>query len=222
MDKFLTTNPQLPLPLKLSLLQDVSLGLVYLHEQKDPIVHRDLTARNILISDRYQAKIADLGMAKIMSFQEQLASYHTKAPGQQYYMPPEALKENASCSTKLDIFSFGHLALFTVTQKLPEVFDITDLWTMKMKRDGTIQREKRRKSLAEVGKGHCLYPIITECLFDNPDQRPSTRDVNNRLCLLATQNPETSCSKSACKGITEELEQNRKKILELEAEKVFI
>ena len=206
LDKFLSTHPNLPPPLKLSILRDISSGLVYLHCEP-PIVHRDLTARNILISDRHQAKIADLGMAKLVDIQAQLTSSHTQVPGQMFYMPPEALKEKASCTPKLDIFSFGHLALYTVTQKPPEVHDITDSWTMKMKQEGITQRLKRRKSLAEVGEGHCLYPIITECLFDNPDRRPTARDLNYRLCLLANPTPEVDC---------EEVKKLKKRISELE------
>lgn len=71
-----------------------------------PIVHRDLTARNVLISDRCQAKIADLGVAKIVDLQAQMAQSHTQTPGQMLYMPPEALKEKASCTPKLDINFF--------------------------------------------------------------------------------------------------------------------
>ena len=221
MGDFLSTRPNLPLSLKLSLLQDVSFGLVYLHEYKPPVVHRDLTARNILISDRCQAKIADLGMAKIVDLQAQLAKSHTTVPGQQYYMPPEALKEKASCTPKLDIFSFGHLALYTVNQELPEVYEITEESLMvKTIKKGTLQKEKRKKSFDAVGEGHCLYPIISDCLFDNPDQRPTTRDLNNRLCFLATCNPEGSCSKSTCKSIAREMEQLRERVLELEAEKL--
>ena len=32
------------------------------------------------------------------------------------YMPPEALDETAQYGPSLDIFSFGHLTLFTLTQ----------------------------------------------------------------------------------------------------------
>ena len=220
MDDFVSTRPNLPLPLKLSLLQDVSFGLVYLHECEPPVVHRDLTARNILISDRCQAKIADLGMAKIVDLQAQLAKSRTTVPGQQYYMPPEALKEKASCTPKLDIFSFGHLAHYTVNQELPEVYEITESLMVKMLKKGTLQREKRKKSIDTVGKGHCLYPIISDCLFDDPDQRPTTRHLNSRLCLLATQNPEASCSKSTCKSYAKEVKQLRETVLEMEAEKL--
>ena len=145
MDKLISSpHPNLPLSLKLSLLQDVSFGLVYLHECVPPIIHRDLTAKNILISDKCQAKIADVGVAKAVDIRAQQAASHTTNPGQMYYMPPEALKAKASCTPKLDIFSFGHLALYTVNQKFPEVYDVTDSLTMKMKEEGTIQRERRK------------------------------------------------------------------------------
>ena len=48
-----------------------------------------------------------------------------KAPGTHFYMPPEALKENPKYDEKLDIFSFGHLALYVINQVLPEVFEVT-------------------------------------------------------------------------------------------------
>ena len=192
LDKFLSTRRNLPLSLKLSILRDISSGLVYLHCEP-PVVHRDLTARNILISDRHQAKIADLGMAKLVDIHAQLASSHTQVPGHVYYMPPEALKEKASCTPKSDIFSFGHLALCTVIQEFPKVYNVT--MTMDILQQGISERLKRRRALDVVGEGHCLYPIITECLFDNPDQRPTSRDLNSRLCLLATQNPEPEAEK---------------------------
>ena len=43
LDKFLSSHPNLLLSLKLSILRDVSSGLVYLHREP-PIVHRDLTS----------------------------------------------------------------------------------------------------------------------------------------------------------------------------------
>ena len=189
MHEFLEGRPNLPLPVKLSILLDVSYGLVYLHEwdPNTPIVHRDLTARNVLITDKCQAKIADLGMAKVVDIQEQMAVSHTQTPGQQFYMPPEALKEKASCTPKLDIFSFGHLTLFTVNQEFPKVYNVT--LTMNIQQQGVIERLKRQRSLDHVGDDHCLYPVITDCLSDQPENRPTTRVLNNRMIHLSTLNP---------------------------------
>ena len=43
----------------------------------------------------------------------------TQVPGTAVYMPPEAIEPDANYDTKLDIFSFGNLALFTLTQMFP-------------------------------------------------------------------------------------------------------
>ena len=194
LDDFLATHANAPLSLKLSILLDVSYGLVYLHEHKPSIVHRDLTARNILISVNRRAKIADLGMAKIVNLQEQLATSHTQTPGQMFYMPPEALKENASCTPKLDIFSFGHLSLYAILQKSPKVYEVT----MTQSNQGIIQRLKRQKSLDQIGEDHPLYPIIIECLFDKPEHRPDTRCLNKQLCELCIQHCDSKTSNLVC------------------------
>ena len=189
MQEFIKSHPNLPLPVKLSILLDVSYGLVYLHEwdPNTPIVHRDLTARNVLITDKCQAKIADLGMAKVVDIQAQMADSHTQTPGQMFYMPPEALMEKASCTPKLDIFSFGHLTLFTVNQEFPKVFNIAQ--TPDIQRKGAVERLKRQRSINRVGEDHCLYSVITDCLSDQPENRPTTRVLNNRMVHLSTLNP---------------------------------
>ena len=53
-------------PIKVSLVLDVANGLLYLHSQNPPIVHRDLSAANVLVSIELRAKIADLGVAKLL------------------------------------------------------------------------------------------------------------------------------------------------------------
>ena len=111
------TSPSLPLPLKLSLLTDVARGLVYLHTRNPPVVHRDLSARNVLLTSAMVAKISDLGNARIVNLLPgQLAKTLTCTPGTQVYMPPESFDEGSRYGPRLDIFSFGHLALYTLTQ----------------------------------------------------------------------------------------------------------
>ena len=61
--EMLETTPNLPLDIKRSILLDVARGLLYLHSQSPPIIHRDLTARNVLLNSAMVAKIADLGVA---------------------------------------------------------------------------------------------------------------------------------------------------------------
>ena len=117
LDELLEGVPGLPLALKRSLLADVARGLLYLHTRNPPVVHRDLSARNILLTSSQVAKISDLGNARIVNLQPgQLARTLTRLPGTISYMPPEAFTDGSQYGPRLDIFSFGHLTLFTLTQ----------------------------------------------------------------------------------------------------------
>ena len=117
LDSLLEGAPGLPLSLKRSLLTDVIRGLLYLHTHCPPVVHRDLSARNVLLTSSLVAKISDLGNACIVNLSpRQLAMTLTCIPGTSVYMPPEAFDDSSQYGPKLDIFSFGHLALFTLTQ----------------------------------------------------------------------------------------------------------
>ena len=105
----------IPLCRKKSILEDVARGLLYLHKKE--IAHRDLTAKNVLLTSSLTAKIADLGTSRIVP---KVADTHkgigmTKNPGNFLYMPPEADRVDYDAK-KLDVFSFGHLTLFTLLQ----------------------------------------------------------------------------------------------------------
>ena len=180
----LDTKPNIILPLKLSILLDVSYGLLYLHTlPPKPIIHRDLTASNILLTSDMRAKIADLGVSKILDLRAQVASAQTKAPGTQYYMPPDALSDNPQYGVELDVFSFGHLALYTITQVPPEPDD-SKITSTAVKR-GEVQIAKREATINIMGRDHCLCPLIMQCLQDRPEQRPTTAKLHQAVKELS-------------------------------------
>ena len=66
LEQCFATYPQMPLSIKLGVLEDVSYDLLHLHTRKPPIFHRDLTASNILVTPDMRAKIADLGVSRLL------------------------------------------------------------------------------------------------------------------------------------------------------------
>ena len=113
LDDLLEHMPNLPLSLKRSILEDIASGLFYLHNMQPPVIHRDLTSRNILLTSSLVAKITDMGNSRIVT---QLVRSFSSYPGTLVYMPPEAQDDGHFYDSSLDIFSFGHLALYTITQ----------------------------------------------------------------------------------------------------------
>ena len=117
LDDLLEHVPGLPISLKCSVLEDVASGLLYLHNRPSPVIHRDLTANNVLLTSSLLAKISDMGNSRIVDLRGgQMARTLSKLPGTLVYMPPEALDDTHRYGSSLDVFSYGHLALFTLTQ----------------------------------------------------------------------------------------------------------
>ncbi len=188
LSKYLEAHPDIPLPVKLFILLEVSHGLLYLHTHDPPIIHRDLSASNILLTDGLRgAKIADLGMSKLFGLPAQAIMTQTKAPGTLNYMPPEALMERPIYDAKLDSFSFGHLSLYTAIQEFPAVYEVT--LTPEMLKEGSIQIAKRKSAIDKMGTGHCLHPLVLQCLSDDPAKRPATAELKDTLIGLCQKYP---------------------------------
>ena len=173
--KYPPTEQVIPLGVKCSVLQDVARGLLFLHSHSPPIVHRDLSARNVLLNSAMEAKLADFGVARIID-----ASSMTSNPGTALYMPPEAM-ESKSYSTSLDVFSFGHLMLFTLTQEFPKNLKAAN-YTVKSKLVPRTEVERRDEYFALLEtqllkKNHLLIKMTKECLANCPEKRPPIEDV---------------------------------------------
>ena len=167
----------IPLNVKLSILDEVCLGLRYLHSRNPPIVHRDLTSNNILLGYRLEAKITDLGVAKVVRSDNKKTM--TKIPGTPDFMPPEALSKRPVYGPALDVFSYGGVILNVTTQLWPEPADRnqfnpdTDVWE-------TIPEAKRRQQYLDKMTGDTadLKPLVMSCLDDNPNKRPTVVQVS--------------------------------------------
>ena len=172
------TKPFVPVSLKRSILHDVAHGLSFLHSHSPPIIHRDLSARNVLLNEGMVAKIADLGVARILPGLR--ASTMTKAPGASIYMPPEALEDESRYDITIDIFSLGVLAIFTLSQMFPKPLAAAYIDSSR-KIVGRTELERRAKYMQEVTRqfqeGHPFIRMIQRCLNNRMRERPSIQQV---------------------------------------------
>ena len=186
-------KPFFPLSLKCSMLHNVACGLAYLHERSPPIIHRDLTARNVLLNSGMVAKIVDLGVARIVP-RMRVAATMTKGPGASVYMPPEAsasAKSNAQKSkydASIDIFSLGIVTIFTVGENFP--CDLQEpnymdeetgmlLGRTELQRRSEYMRyvNEQLRACGQLRGDHPLIRLIQQCLQNLPAKRPGIREV---------------------------------------------
>lgn len=162
-----------------SVLRGVALGLVYLHgHTPQPIIHRDMSANNILLSENLVAKIADLGEAKILNRTPRMS----QAPGTLEYMPPEALVVNPEYDTKIDVFSYGVLIIHVLCGRCPTP---TAPAVNPRSLQGVSEVERRDQYLREIGRDHSLMATIRQCLSNNPASRPNAAEILRRVSRVA-------------------------------------
>lgn len=197
----LEKHPGLPIELKNEILVDVAQGLLHLHNQNPPIIHRDLTSNNVLLSRHLTAKIADLGVARIVNVSPSLRSSKlTKQPGTVAYMPPEAMSSVPSYNTKLDVFSFGVLVLHVCTDKwpLPSAEFVQSPGNAEVYRRVS-EVDRRRQYLEELGQEHPHMQLICRCLNNRPESRPTAWEM---LAFLRTVTKEVGGSPSRLELVT--------------------
>ncbi|KAM3395766.1 hypothetical protein P3S68_004772 [Capsicum galapagoense] len=90
------------------IIQDIAKGLSYLHEEcRQKILHLDIKPPNILLDGKYNAKLSDFGLAKLIDRnQGQVMTMMRGTPG---YLAPEWL--SGIITEKVDVYSFGIVIL---------------------------------------------------------------------------------------------------------------
>ena len=176
-------HTNIPMNVKLSILDEVCLGLRYLHSRNPPIAHRDLTPNNILLGDHLEAKITDLGVAKLM-MQTSASRTMTRAPGTTDFMPAESLADKPVYGLPLDVFSFGALILYTATQLWPQPSSWIQFDAHGMRITVTEVTRRQQYLNKMLGDTADLKPLVTSCLDDNPSNRPLIEQVSAEIKKL--------------------------------------
>ena len=153
----------LPKEVNYSILKDVALGFCYLHSQIPPIVHRDLSSNNILLTCDMRAKISDLGVARILDMTPLQVSHMTQTPGTPAYMPPEVMVEKPKYDTSIDEFSYGILMIHVFSGRWP-VPQVGQVRTEADKLIPVSEAERREVFLKAIGDDHPLMDLILRCI----------------------------------------------------------
>ena len=149
---------------RLSIFIDVARALDYLHQRYEPIIHRDVSAPNVLLqripNNRWKGKVSDLGSANF------LQNAQTKGEGAILYSPPEVIpraynpsRKRITQTVKIDVYSYGVLLCEVITSHLPTEEDYGDMIEQ-------VETEQPR-----------MYELIIHCTKEDPTNRPIMAEV---------------------------------------------
>ena len=146
-----------------SIFCDVAYGLHYLHEQSNPIIHRDVSAPNILLkrlpNRTFKAKISDFGSANLAMQSK------TAGAGAIIYTAPEMFPQEdftadpPEQTVKVDVYSYGIVLLEVVTKEMPAI----------QKRSLLLRSCKQ--------EWEQIHDLVVRCTQRAPSDRPEMRDI---------------------------------------------
>ncbi|XP_078176715.1 U-box domain-containing protein 52-like [Carex rostrata] len=112
----------IPWGIRFKISFEIATGLLFLHQAKpEPLVHRDLKPANILLDHNFVAKIADVGLARLVppKVADTVTQYRmTSTAGTFCYIDPE-YQQTGMLGTKSDIYSLGVMLLQIITARPP-------------------------------------------------------------------------------------------------------
>ncbi|NWT89582.1 NEK4 kinase, partial [Lanius ludovicianus] len=141
----------------------IAMALQYLHEKH--ILHRDLKTQNIFLTRTNIIKVGDLGIARVLENQYDMASTLIGTP---YYMSPE-LFSNKPYNYKSDVWALGCCVYEMATLK--HAFNAKDM--------NSLAYRIIEGKLPPMPKDYSpqLVEIIQTMLSKKPEERPSVKNI---------------------------------------------
>ncbi|KAJ3673388.1 hypothetical protein LUZ60_006762 [Juncus effusus] len=204
----------IPSDVRLRIAAESADALAYMHSSASPpILHGDVKSANVLLDDNYVAKVSDFGASKLQPNGE--AEIATLVQGTCGYLDPEYLL-TCQLTDKSDVYSFAIIILELLTRKKALCFEgpeddrslASSFCTAKKDGrfleifDAQVRDELSIEVLQEIAD------LVMQCLNMNRDERPTMKEVSERLEKIRRSQKQTSVQETAqetAEGDTESL-----------------
>ncbi|KAG9013016.1 hypothetical protein FRB94_004409 [Tulasnella sp. JGI-2019a] len=172
---------------RVKLIAEVAAGLAYLHRNDPPIIHGDLRAVNVLVTQSGDAFISDFGMARLEQVAGSETITSTNTMGACRWMAPELIApadgSRAVLTKCTDVWSFGIFAFEIFSGEKPYGHCDFDIHVINAVAKGF--RHPRPRGTAESrGLSDIVWTLMMSCWEEKPYQRPDMQFLADKLSAL--------------------------------------
>ncbi|KAL3521399.1 hypothetical protein ACH5RR_019548 [Cinchona calisaya] len=177
---------------RLQIALDAAQGLDYLHNGCKPlIIHRDIKSTNILLNEKLEAKLADFGLSRAFTIDDD-SFVSTRVVGTPGYLDPEYY-ETQRLHEKSDIYSLGIVILELITGR-PVIMGIEEKrhitqWANFLLATGDIGSivDPKLKGMYDTNSVWKALEVAMACASRTSYRRPNMAHVLAELaeCLVA-------------------------------------
>ncbi|XP_010256368.1 PREDICTED: probable leucine-rich repeat receptor-like protein kinase At1g35710 [Nelumbo nucifera] len=165
---------------RLNIIKGVAHALFYMHHGcSPPIVHRDMSSKNILLDSEFEARVSDFGTARLLN---PYSSNRSILVGTYGYIAPE-LAYTMAVTEKCDVYSFGVVVLETIMGRHPGEL-ISSLSSL-VARDLLVKDVLDPRLMPPMDQiaQDVIYVIMlaSTCLRSDPKFRPTMQKVSQEL-----------------------------------------
>ncbi|RDY07045.1 MDIS1-interacting receptor like kinase 2, partial [Mucuna pruriens] len=172
---------ELDWPKRVVIIKGVASALSYMHHDcVPPLIHRDISSKNVLLSSNLEARVSDFGTARFLKPDSPI---WTSFAGTYGYAAPE-LAYTMAVTEKCDVFSFGVLAFEVLTGNHPGDL-VSYLQTCSEQKINL--KEILDPRVSSPMKNHIpkeldlVANVALSCLKTNPQSRPTMRNIAQLL-----------------------------------------
>ncbi|KAI3781136.1 hypothetical protein L2E82_11137 [Cichorium intybus] len=168
---------------RLRIATEIAGALSYLHSATSiPIYHRDIKSTNILMDDKFRAKVSDFGTSRFVSIDQ--THLTTLVKGTFGYLDPEYF-QSSQFTEKSDVYSFGVVLVELLTGEKPisvtRIGEHRSLAThfMLAMEEGEGMAVFDRRIVEDGGRGEVMAvaDLAVRCLNLNGKYRPTMKEV---------------------------------------------